>query len=479
MNEPIIDDCEENLFRGIVDDFDDDFDEDCDEAEATEEAIPPEERIVVEVGPANRRTRERQVCLRDSHTGRFYESVFRLPPRNSESRRLLKRNGNDSLDEFLLNAAEFLCEDSLLWCAREIFDRAEAADKVTLQSIRNRPLTPQDIGELRLDARPDALVNGLLDADQLAMLLGVSKAGKTTNAVEMLVALASGTPAFGFFDVPKRRRVALFSGEVGMYRLCEMVELAAASRKLSTQSLSGFLHLCDDVPALTDPADMAQLVRHARVNHWDAVAIDPVFVAMPGLNHGSIFEVAALLFRFAREFVGIGCTPILLHHANKTRSIGAPSLSDAAWAGFDTAVRQWIGLGRREPFAVGSGHHAWEISVGSSLGRSSRWWIDFDERTWQSTVTEANAQPKLTGGPAGIDRDREKVLTIVRSSPTGETKNAIKTAGNFRSDRLEPAIKSLLASGEICECKVKKPNREKSYAGFRVSGTGNATGNPG
>src|SRR5262245_10097736 len=57
------------------------------------------------------------------------------------------------------------------------------------------------------------LVEGILVAGQPGVLGGPKKALKSSLAVDLAISIGTGTPFLGRFAVPRRRRVALFSGE--------------------------------------------------------------------------------------------------------------------------------------------------------------------------------------------------------------------------------------------------------------------------
>ena len=92
-----------------------------------------------------------------------------------------------------------------------------------------------------------------------------------------------------------------------------------------------------------------------------------------------------------------GATPIFAHHNTKgnSKNYEPPELEDMAWAGFAEFARQWLLIGRRELYEIGSGVHKLWMNIGSSAGFNGCYGVDVEEgtadgelrgRRWQVSV---------------------------------------------------------------------------------------------
>lgn len=252
------------------------------------------------------------------------------------------------------------------------------------------------------------MVKPVLITGQPAVIGGPQKSLKTNIAVDLAISMATGRKFLDRFDVPRARRVAVFSGESGEAVLKCMARRICRSKGMNLGEIDvmwGF-----DLPKLSSQEDCAALGRSLRRAKAELVIVDPLYLCL--LNGGNasdaanLYAVGSILRAMAKACLDAGATPVVVHHTN--RSAAKPKkdqqsdydvplgLTDLAFAGIAEFSRQWILVKHREPYRLGSGLHHLVMSVGGSAGHSALYLVDIDEgvlhedmkgRRWRVTVS--------------------------------------------------------------------------------------------
>ncbi len=228
------------------------------------------------------------------------------------------------------------------------------------------------------------LVEDIFVKGQPAVVGGPKKSMKTSIVVDLAVSLGTGTPFLGHFKVPRRRTVAVISGESGDATLQETANRICKSKNISLAEASVFWSF--NLPRLNHPEDVAALQEFLEEQRVEVVIIDPLYLCLLGgsssVSASNLYEVGPLLSRVANACLSVKATPILVHHATKAASKNPdepPELDGLAFAGIGEFARQWILLKRRVEFMPGKGQHQLLMAVGGSAGQTGCWDVSIFE----------------------------------------------------------------------------------------------------
>lgn len=338
------------------------------------------------------------------------------------------------------------------------------------------------------------LIDGVLAANQPGILAGPKKAGKTSLALDMGIALSTGGYFLGKFKVPTATRTAVMTGESGLATIQDTIRRIADAAGKVPADLDNLL-ITEELPRIGNMDDMLALERFLLDNELLVLMIDPSYLAMPGDDTANLHVVGERLRSLNDVCRRTGCTLILLHHTTKTlRGVDPfdpPELEHIAWAGYQEWARQWLLIGRREQYQPGSGIHRLWLSVGGSAGHSGRWGVDIDEgqfngpgsRIWNVEVlsvrdaqAEAREREQDTKGKtrdedlqARIEADSQTITKTLAKFPKGETKSIIRDTSGLHTSRFNVAFGALLQAGDVVPCDVVKGNRSKPYEGYQLA----------
>jgi hypothetical protein len=205
-----------------------------------------------------------------------------------------------------------------------------------------------------------------------------------------------------------------------------------------------------------------------------------------------LFIVGELLVGLTEIMNRLAVAILLVHHTKKgvVNPFAPPELEDIAWSGFQEWVRQWILIGRREPYDPdhGGSHKLW-LNVGGSAGHSGLWGVDIEEgvrqdpggRRWDVSVVKASeartaaqeqaderkAEVKAQQREKTLQTSRERILDALRRRPEGETRTELKDMTGMNSREFSPAVEALLESSEVEECEITKGKR--TWTALRVT----------
>jgi hypothetical protein len=260
----------------------------------------------------------------------------------------------------------------------------------------------------------EPLCGGLLRAGLATVIGGPFKTCKTLFGLALAVHLANGTPFLGH-AVPRKLRVAFIAGES-----TEDALQAAAQRVAHAigGSLDG-LELFTALPPMGSKKNRDDLAFLTRRRKWHVLFLDPTYRLLGGkVDISSIYSTGARLHAVAKVVQDRGCTPVFLHHSNRSLAPGRPmELGDLLGAGTAEFFRGWLLLNRATPFDhARPGRHDLFLTHGNCQGDAGRLRLALDEGLdgvpWALTArpcgeAEAEKTARYRGTPA------ERVMTAM------------------------------------------------------------------
>ena len=344
-----------------------------------------------------------------------------------------------------------------------------AAAPVAAATVETFPVAYHALTCAELDAGNYALeylIDGILVAGQPCIMAGGQKTLKTSLLVDLFISLATGGHFLGRFPVNHPIRVGLMSGESGLGTLQETARRIAQAAGRNLAEIEGLLW-SEDLPRFGEPLHEAATQRFIESNGLGVIGFDPAYLMMPGCKPEDMFAQGGLLRGMSEVCRKAGCMMILAHHTRKNRpDVNAPvELSEIAWAGFSEFARQWLLVGRRQPYEPGSGLHRLWLSAGGSAGHNGLWALDVAEGTratpggrfWEVKAEEARQQAegikeaqRVTRQGKQVETDRRQVVDCMVKISEPQTKTKIRErVGLGNGQRFDRAWASLLQDGII------------------------------
>ena len=170
----------------------------------------------------------------------------------------------------------------------------------------------------RLAARAETqrwLVTGLWSEEAVGLVGGEPKCCKSFLALDLAVAVASGTPCLRHFPVSRPGRVLLYAAEDALHIVRRRLEGICAAADVSLQELD--VHVITAPTVRLDlPADRARLEQTVEQLKPRLLVLDP-FVRLHRIAENASGEVAPLL-AYLRELQRRHNVAVLVvHHAKK------------------------------------------------------------------------------------------------------------------------------------------------------------------
>ena len=213
----------------------------------------------------------------------------------------------------------------------------ETSEHVLLEEMRDfLDRAPEEI---------DWLVDGLIPVRTRGLMIADPKVGKSPLALDLALALASGSSWLGHI-VPQRRRVAVMSREDSPAETARRLKLFAEGSEARKAYNWGqiWVNTMDHSPTLQvdNQEQMDALIKELRMEQFD-LAIFDVLNVLHSNDENDNTAMSAVLEALKRIQVEANCGVLVLHHISKAQSTNI--FRDARGAGAIHGWPEWgVGL---------------------------------------------------------------------------------------------------------------------------------------
>ncbi len=204
-------------------------------------------------------------------------------------------------------------------------DRRDGEARVDLRhrqavAAAKKRFMPQSAAELDhwYDTTPPPawLITRLIPEDAYGVIGAATKSMKTFAAAALAVAVATGEPWLGQWEVGKTGSTLMFWGEGGMRAAVRRMRAVAAHYGADFRELP--VHIVADAPTLLDDAHMEAVAAHLQAIRPTLVIVDPAFLSLLGVPLKSAELVYEALNRLRFLVQEVGGVLVFVHHWNKS-----------------------------------------------------------------------------------------------------------------------------------------------------------------
>ncbi|TWT33168.1 AAA family ATPase [Blastopirellula retiformator] len=321
--------------------------------------------------------------------------------------------------------------------------------------------------EMLAEKKPQEwLFPNLLTKNEPAVIVGPSKTLKSSLAVDLCAALATGGKFLGEFAAEKVFRVGFVGADNKQSQLTDLAVRWSAAREEnpSLDNLQWFMAV--EEPAA--PEHLESLREWIEKFQLEVVVIDPL--RLGSTNKRKQAEgIAALVACISKA----GATPVLCVQTRKEMKPG--KLDASILAGSLDFAQQWLLVNRREAFESGSGKHKLWLSIGGYAGQGGEWGVDIDEgclsdqggRRWNVSLREA------TEIEAAAKRQKEDVKfeklesqlrrVLIDAGENGLCKYNIRSNSGMSGSKFGPTWDRMMTAGKIVEMPKDPHSTLKRY----------------
>jgi hypothetical protein len=287
---------------------------------------------------------------------------------------------------------------------------------------------------------PPWLIDQLWTHQAVGVIGGSPKAGKTWLALEMAVAVASGTPCLGAFAVPRAGPVLLYAAEDAAAALRGRLETLAGVHQVAFDQLDVRVITADTL-RLDRPDHQARLHATVRAHRPALLVLDPL-VRLHAIDENVAGQVAGLLAYLRTLQRTTGTAIALVHHVRK-------NLPPATGAGYSlrgsSDLYAWL-----DSFLALRKHHD-QLTLAAEH-RSAPAFGPL--RLSLAAADGAGPHLQLVAGDQPLAAPRAeplaaRLLDLLATAREPLTLDTLRTQLQVRNQRVVEALRQLIAAGQV------------------------------
>ena len=301
------------------------------------------------------------------------------------------------------------------------------------------------------------LIRGCWTDPTYGQIAGEMKTLKSHVATFMQVAVASGSPLFGRFQVDQARPVVVYVGEGGRIAYTERLERTAQAMGVHLREIP--LYATFDVAPIMSDVFRESLKRDLADLQPGLVCLDPLY-AYHGITTkaSDLHAEGTLLSSLSAPCIDAGSSLTIVNHFNQTGE--GQGLQRITMAGSGEWVDSWMLLRHRQPADVNQGRFWLRMEIGSRRWGGTTWDLDlnlgrFDPDLGRHDGDITWALHAASGGGDQDDLDPKvaecmAIISRLLSRGGARTGNAIKgLIKGFGTNTKVAALEQLTADGYV------------------------------
>lgn len=262
----------------------------------------------------------------------------------------------------------------------EEFEPIEVDPKEETPKVNRYGFVPIPANDLEaMDLELEWIVESMLVDKEPLMIGGREKSFKTSVAMDLAIAITTGSHFLGSFEVHQKRTCTFFTGEIGAPAAKKLVRRIRESKGLEQGTLDGLV-IVDTVPSFTDRRQVGYLERYLKEQTPEIAVFDPLYFCMMGSEVGDMYQIGGVLRDITDICKKYNVWPWFVHHARKdsTKEYQPMELGDLYGSGVSAFARQWILTAHAESYRNGVANLFVNVG-GSSTGDCGLWNLRIDE----------------------------------------------------------------------------------------------------
>lgn len=301
------------------------------------------------------------------------------------------------------------------------------------------------------------LVRGVWPQRSAGVLAGEKKTFKTWNLQALALAVASGVPFLGQFEVPIPGPVLYLCGEGGRDAFANRHQVIAKRYGIGTDDLAGLQYVAEfDTDELTSADLKDGIAAHLDRLQPVLVILDPLYAYHPTSVEAANLYARGPMLAALRELIEPGAALIIGDHFKKGAGDGL-DLDHISMAGVGQWADTWALQRHRLQPDLATNDYRIEVEFSTRRGGGQRWNIDWhlDRDPNPDLVAWTDAQWAVStpqNGSKGSRSDIEiAILTEIERRPWTLTRSTLHTAVGGRRQTVLDIVKGLLTRCEVAE----------------------------